>query len=100
MTKVSASDLVACFDTDLVSWLMLTGHQPLDVTLEGGRVAFLYPKTLVTEKQQEISAGKAVSDIRVFSNTVRSLHLNHLSPSAKLALRTRLSKEAELAESE
>jgi len=80
-------ELRIVFDVDLVAWINYSGHSINHATNEDGRVGFWFPKNIVEEKAQELSGGKAIVEVRAWSNGVRRLHSDYLSPSAKAALK-------------
>lgn len=89
MTIPETNELAAVFDVDLAALLVYRGQAVAVATDEGGRVAFWFPSNSVAAAQRELAAGKAVVEVTRWSSTIRRLHADYLSPSAKAAIRHR-----------
>ena len=86
--------LTVVFDVDLAALLSIRGVPVQRTTDEAGRVGLWFPSDTVSTAREELDSGKATVEVRAWSATIRRLHSDYLSPSAKAAMRSRSQDDA------
>ena len=85
----SAPELTVVFDPDLATLLVYGGQPVIRATDEGDKIGLWFPTAAVADKQADLASGRALVEPCRWSATVRRLHAEYLSRSARESIRAR-----------